>query len=183
MDFISSRQEGYTLVELLVTVAIVSILTSLAIPAFDNIRARNAMAGSINLFLTQLHLARSAAVTRERHITLCPTSNGMDCNDDYQTWRDGYLIFDDTNKNRQHEAEEEIISYQEKAARTIRIVSSSQHRNRISFLPLGRAWFSNTTVRFCVRDHPELNRAIIVSNNGRVRSRKNMADGSAVTCS
>ena len=183
MDITPTRPKGYTLIELLTTVAIVGILTSLALPAFDNIQARNAMAGSVNLFLAQLHLARSTAVTREWRITLCPTSNGTDCNDDHKAWQDGYLIFDDTNKNRQHDAGEQIISYQEKAAGTVKILSSSAYRNRISFLPLGRAWFSNTTIRFCHESHPDLNRAIIISNNGRVRTRKKMADGGPITCS
>ena len=52
----------------------------------------------------------------------------------------------------------------------ITIVSSSKFRNRISYRAMGRAWFSNTTIRFCHPDYPDLNRAIIVSNNGRVRS-------------
>ncbi len=182
MDFAPSHAKGYTLVELLVTVAIVGILTSLAVPAFSSIRAKNSMAASVNLFLAHLHLARSSAVTRELRITLCPASSPSTCSDDHRAWQNGYLIFQDDNKNHERDTDEQIISYQENAGTAVSILSSSQSRNRISFLPLGRAWFSNTTVRFCHSDHPDLNRAIIVSNNGRVRSRKKMADGSAITC-
>ncbi|HID07283.1 MAG TPA: prepilin-type N-terminal cleavage/methylation domain-containing protein, partial [Armatimonadetes bacterium] len=167
MDITPAHSKGFTLVETLTTVTIAGILVSLATPAFDSVRARNAMASSVNLFLTQLHLARSSAVTRERRITLCPSSNGSDCSDDHQAWQYGYLIFDDTDGNRLHDTNEEIISYQEKAPGSVTIVSSSVYRNRITYLPMGRAWFSNTTVRFCLDGHPELNRAIIVSNNGR----------------
>lgn len=162
---------------------IVGILTSLAAPTFSSLKAKNTMASSVNLFLAQLHMARSSAVARERRITLCPTANTTDCSNDYRAWQGGYLIFDDANKNRQHDPEEEIISYQEKANRQVKIFSSSAHRNRITFLPLGRAWFSNTTIRFCYATHPDLNRAIIISNNGRVRTRKKMADGGPITCS
>jgi len=183
MDCFPTRSKGLTLVELVITLAIVGILTSLAVPAFSGIRAKNAMAASVNLFLTQLHLARSTAVTRERRITLCPASNRNECNNDHRAWKNGYLIFQDDNKNRKRDPGEQIISYEEKANAAVKIVSSSRFRNRISFLALGRAWFSNTTVRFCHAEYPELNRAIIVSNNGRVRTRKKMADGSAVTCS
>ncbi len=183
MDFAPSRIiKGYTLVELLVTVAVVGILTALAVPAFSGIRAKNSMASSVNLFLTQLHLARSTAVTRERHITLCPASSPSTCADDHKAWKNGYLIFEDSNKNHEHDTDEQIISYQENAGTSVSILSSSQSRNRISFLPLGRAWFSNTTVRFCHAEYSHLNRAIIVSNNGRVRTREKMADGSPVTC-
>ncbi len=183
MDTTPTHAKGITLVELVITLAVAGILTSLAVPAFSNIRAKNAMAGSVNLFLAQLHLARSSAVTRERRITLCPASSPSECDDDHEAWKNGYLIFQDGNKNRERDMDEEIISYQEKTGAAVKIISSSRHRNRISFLPLGRAWFSNTTVRFCHGEYPDLNRAIIVSNNGRVRSRKKMADGSPVTCS
>lgn len=183
MDITPTLTKGFTLVELVITVAIVSILTSLAVPAFSGIRAKNAMAGSVNLFLTQLHLTRSTAVTREQRITLCPASSPDECDDDHKAWNNGYLIFQDSNRNHEYDTNEDIISYEENAGAAVSILSSSQARNRISFLPLGRAWFSNTTVRFCHGDYPDLNRAIIVSNNGRVRSRKKMADGSAITCS
>ncbi|WP_456405196.1 GspH/FimT family pseudopilin [Thiolapillus sp.] len=183
MDFTPTRPKGFTLVEVVVTVAVVGILASLAIPAFESIRARNAMAGSVNLFLAQAHLARSTAVTREKHITLCPTQNGSECHADHQSWQGGYLVFEDSNKNQRRDPEEQIVSHQQQAHGGVKIHSSSNHRNRITYRPLGRAWFSNTSVRFCLEGHPELNRVIIISNNGRIRSAKRMADGSPVTCS
>jgi type IV fimbrial biogenesis protein FimT len=173
---------GFTLLELLTTITIIAVLASIAIPTFRSVRDSNAMATSVNLFLTQLHLARSSAVTRERRITLCPASDPQTCNNDHTAWREGYLIFQDSNKNRQRDSDEQLISYQERSDSQIKIVSSSRARNRISYLPMGRAWFSNTTVRFCHRQRPELNRAIIVSNNGRVRQSKRMADGSPISC-
>ncbi len=173
---------GFTLLELLTTITIVAVLASVAIPTFSNIRTTNAMATSINLFMTQLYLARSYAVTRERHITLCPASNPTTCSDDHTQWHKGYLIFQDSNKNRQLDDGEELISYQERSEQQVKIVSSSRARNRISYRPMGRAWFSNTTVRFCHSLRPELNRAIIISNNGRARQSDKMADGSTVTC-
>ncbi|WP_456372117.1 GspH/FimT family protein [Thiolapillus sp.] len=182
MDFGRIHQQGISLIEAIIAIAVAGILSALAIPSFNHLRASSAMAGSVNLFLAQLHLARSTAVTRERHITLCPASSPSTCDDDHKAWKNGYLIFEDSNKNHERDTDEQIISYEEKAGAAIRIFSSSQSRNRISFLPLGRAWLSNTTVRFCHPDHPDLNRAIIVSNNGRVRSSNKMADGSAITC-
>ena len=84
MDFTPVYAKGFTLIELLITLTIVGILTSLAAPTFSSLKAKNTMASSVNLFLAQLHMARSSAVTRERHITLCPTVNTTDCSDDYR---------------------------------------------------------------------------------------------------
>ena len=177
MDFGKHRARGVTLVELATVVAIVGITVSLAAPAFNRLMARNAMASSVNLFLAQLHLARSSAVTRERRITLCPATDPSSCNDDHRAWHGGYLIFQNDNRNRELDASEELISYEEPARSRITIVSSSKYRNRISYRAMGRAWFSNTTVRFCHPDYPELNRAIIVSNNGRARVVKKLGTG------
>ena len=171
MDFTRSHIRGITLIELVTAIAITGILTSLAIPSFNHMRAGNAMAASLNLFLAQLHLARSTAVTRERHITLCPTADTTTCSDDPRDWADGYLIFEDRNRNAERDSNEEIVSHASQASGDIRI-SSSRYRNRISFQSQGRAWFSNATIRFCHNQYPDLNRKIIISNNGRVRKEK-----------
>lgn len=181
MDFRNGLSRGITLVELATVVAIVGITLSLAAPAFSKLMARNAMASSVNLFLAQLHLARSSAVTRERRITLCPADSPDKCSDDHRSWASGYLIFQDDNRNRELDGGEQVISYEERAMSDISIVSSSKHRNRISYRATGRAWFSNTTVRFCHPDYPELNRAIIVSNNGRVRKVQEV-EGKPIDC-
>ena len=173
---------GFTLVELLTTIAITGVVMSLVIPALGNMREKNAMVSATNLFLAQLHLARSTAITREKSITLCPTPDNLQCSSDFQAWGSGYLIFEDSNKNQRRDAQEPIISVQENTAMDITIVSSSAHRNSITFLAQGRAWFSNTTVRICHQQQTALNRSIIISNNGRVRVEKTMADGSPVTC-
>ena len=181
MEFRNRRARGVTLVELATVVAIVGITLSLAVPAFSKLMARNAMASSVNLFLAQLHLARSSAVTRERRITLCPATDPNTCSDDHRAWHGGYLIFQDDNRNRELDSGEQIISYEERARSDITIVSSSKFRNRISYRAMGRAWFSNTTIRFCHPNYPDLNRAIIVSNNGRVR-KVEKKDGKPIDC-
>jgi type IV fimbrial biogenesis protein FimT len=182
MEFNPHQARGLTLLELITTVTITGVFLLLALPAFNSLTARNDMVSSVNLFLSQLHLARSAAVIGERRVVLCPSSGDEQCIDDYRQWRGGYLIFGDHNKNRARDAGEPVISFEERAGNGIRIVSSSQHRNKIVFLPQGRAWFSNTTVRFCHEQDASLNRAVIVSNNGRVRKVKKLADGSPIQC-
>ncbi|WP_041068662.1 GspH/FimT family pseudopilin [Thiolapillus brandeum] len=173
MDF----RKGITLIEVMVTVATIGILTSLAIPSLSHLRASNTMATSLNLFLSQLQLARSTAVTREHHITLCPASSPTACGDDTTSWAGGYLIFEDSNKNGEPDADEEIVSHTDQGLQGIRI-RSSRYRSRISFLPQGRSWFSNATIHFCHPQYPDLNRKIIVSNNGRIRKEND----SGTTC-
>lgn len=182
MEIASHRLKGLTQIELLMALAIAGISTALTLPSLQSMQAKNAMSSNVNLFLAQLYLARSSAVTRGKRVTLCPTTDGTKCNDDHEKWRDGYLVFEDTNSNRQRDSGEQIISYQKNTMKEIKIVSSSQHRNRISYLPLGRSWFSNTTVRFCYDKQPAYNRAIVISNTGKAQALKTLRNGNAVTC-
>jgi type IV fimbrial biogenesis protein FimT len=182
MEFTPYQARGLTLLELITTVTIIGFTLLVALPAFNTLKARNDMVSSVNLFLSQLHLARSTAINSERRIVLCPSGGKEQCIRDHRRWHGGYLIFEDHNKNRVRDAGEPVISFEAQLENGIRVVSSSQHRNKIVFRPLGRAWFSNTTVRFCHQQDESLNRAVIVSNNGRVRTVKKLRNGAAINC-
>ena len=69
-------QRGYSLLELVITLAVAGLLATVAVPAaehlVDNARANTA----INDLARAIALARSAALTYQRRVKLCPgTSN------------------------------------------------------------------------------------------------------------
>ena len=57
-----NKQKGFTLVELLVTLVIMALLVSVAIPGFQGMLARNNLATSANAVLIASNLARGEAV-------------------------------------------------------------------------------------------------------------------------
>lgn len=85
---------GFTLIELLVTLSIAAILVSLAVPTMQSTFKTN----SVRALQRDLHsafvYARSEAVTRNRVISVCASSDGAACN--AGTWSDGWLIFIDS---------------------------------------------------------------------------------------
>ena len=179
----SYTNRGLSLIELLSVLVILGILAAMALPLFARLTADNAMTAAVNEFIGQLHLARSTAVARERRVTLCPSENGAQCADDYRQWNQGYMTFMDQNANVERDAGETILSvHQRQASAEIHIFSSSNQRQRITFLPMGRAWLSNTTFRFCDPDFPDFNRAVVLSNNGRVRVERRMPDDQPIVC-
>lgn len=63
-----SRQTGYSLIEMLVVVAIIGTLTLVTIPAFVNLRNSNKMKSAMRSFTTDLRAARQLAITRSREV-------------------------------------------------------------------------------------------------------------------
>lgn len=96
------RLRGFTLVELLVTVAIGGILLALAIPGLGELIARNTMTTAVNSLIVSMQLARSEAVTRGAPVVVCPDdpdTAAPDC-DPAKNWSGGYVVFADDDDNR-----------------------------------------------------------------------------------
>lgn len=71
-----SAQHGFTLIELMIVVALLAIISAFALPAFQSFIASNRLTSEANELLAGLNLARSEAVRTQRHVVLCRT-NGV----------------------------------------------------------------------------------------------------------
>ena len=57
---------GFTITEVIITLAITSILAAIAVPAFSDFVADNRIAAQTNEFITDLYYARTEAIKRNR---------------------------------------------------------------------------------------------------------------------
>lgn len=64
------RTGGFTLIELMVTIAVVAIIAALAAPSFAEFRERALMRTTLNEFASAIELARFEAVQRDRPVTV-----------------------------------------------------------------------------------------------------------------
>ena len=80
----TSYQQGFTLIELMVTLAIATIIVLIAVPSFTTLIKNNRIIANSNTFISAISLARTEATKRGQTITLT-SSNGT-------TWDDGWNI-------------------------------------------------------------------------------------------
>lgn len=90
----SSNPNGYTLIELLVTIAIAAILAAVAVPSFQEIFRSNRLSSQTSDLVAALNLARSEALRRGYRVTICKSSDGSSCTE-AGDWSQGWVVFAD----------------------------------------------------------------------------------------
>jgi type IV fimbrial biogenesis protein FimT len=100
-QFGPSTQPGVTLVELIICLAILSILLGFAVPSLSSLQKRSQATVAINWVVSSVVFARHAAITRNTPVTLCPSRNGVACGG---SWHEGMIAFTDPNQNRRVDA-------------------------------------------------------------------------------
>jgi type IV fimbrial biogenesis protein FimT len=97
------EQKGFTLVELLITMVVVSILLATAIPSFMQFIKNNRVIGQANSLVVSTHMARNEAVKRGTGTTMCAANATMDgCSTDNvwpAGWSAGWIVFSDLDRD------------------------------------------------------------------------------------
>ena len=90
------RQRGFTLVELMITIALVAILVGLATPSFSSVINSNRLSSQANAFMADLQLARSEAVRRNRTVRFCRSDDGATCSSGTGDWTSWIVVLPGT---------------------------------------------------------------------------------------
>jgi type IV fimbrial biogenesis protein FimT len=99
---------GFTLVELMITLAVGVIILAAGIPAFTSMMSSNEATAIANDFTGALRLARSEAVKRGAGVTVCASNaNHTACDGDH--WENGWLVFTDPDDDRAYSASDDLI--------------------------------------------------------------------------
>jgi type IV fimbrial biogenesis protein FimT len=164
---------GFTLIELMITVAIVSILAGIAVPSFREMLRQNRATSLANDLAGSLNLARSEAIKRGTQVTVCKSGNITNASPTCDattttTWQNGWLIFEDKSTTGTFDVGDTRLKIGQPLNTTAVITPEAIFTNFISYLPSGMSKSSGDIV-ICVDG---AQRSVNISPTGRVRFTK-----------
>lgn len=167
----SIKTRGFTLVELLASLAIVSIILAIGLPAFSSVIENTKRKDAVYEILGMLNFARDMAVSNSRNVIICPSENKLDCSST-QNWSTNLLVYIDQNKNDKKDEDELLL-------RTFDMTANEQslnwksfgNKSFLSFYADGTTGFQSGRIYYCYKGGQEIqNKAqIIVYRTGRSR--------------
>jgi type IV fimbrial biogenesis protein FimT len=177
-----ATQKGFTLIEMLTTMAVAGIVLAIAAFSFKDVLWRNQVNTAANDFVTALNFARSEAVTRGQSVTVCRSINGTTEDDPAAAvpvpscstaagagWETGYIVFVDANGNGERDTNEELLRVCSGPDGGVTIQAEGvKAKNRICYAATG--FFPgvfNDTVKIA-NASKTIN--VVLSKNGRVRT-------------
>jgi type IV fimbrial biogenesis protein FimT len=98
---------GFTIIELMITLAVIGVLLALAAPSFSDIILSSRLSSYANDFVASTHLARSEAIKRNARVSICVSANGTSCTTG--NWSQGWVVFHDANNNDAIDSGEAVI--------------------------------------------------------------------------
>lgn len=181
----SASLAGYTLLEIMVALAVIVILATLTAPSFQDSLLRNSREAAMLELMSALALARSEAVTQSRTLTICRSLDQATCaGSSGDDWDSGWIIFTDSGVAGEVNANDTLVAVQGpgKQQTTIILQTSSNSNIAGDYLQFDTSGFlksaSTSYFRFCPSDTDVTNaRAIWLSHTGRSTLSTDGGDG------
>ncbi len=163
--------KAFTFVELIVCIAVLAIIASIAVPYFHQYFATLEANHIHKRIKAAANYSRAQAAMLRQNIVICPSQSFAQCQPNQ--WKFGFLIFVDTNRNRQLDANEQLmhieqlnLKYGELDWRGALSMQSITYQSQTA-LPIG----SNGSFYYCAYE-PKHSQRIFLSKMGHTRMEK-----------
>lgn len=166
------KYRGFSLIELMITIAVLAILLTIGLPSFQSSLRSNRVATASNELMASLNLARTEALRNPNGAAICASADGESCSND---WNAGWIVWIDEDGDGTPEGDKD---------RVLRFVEGRDSLNVSSddVVPANTIRFDNRGRSFQAReltiesevcpDGAELVRILAVGLTGQVRAQK-----------
>jgi type IV fimbrial biogenesis protein FimT len=152
--------QGFTLIELMIAVAIVGITTTVAVPSLVSIVDEQKLTTQANDMVASLNLARSAAIKRRQTVTIAKKTH----------WENGWDIFVDIDNDNVKDPQDILIkSLPALSTGSVTITGTTSFASYISYYPNGRPNGAGS-FSFCPSNTLDSSRKVTIANTGRIRT-------------
>jgi len=165
---ISIKLNGFTLIEILVAMAIVIALSSIALPSFADLLIKIRVDNEISSLNRLIFVARNTAINNSKNVTLCPLDDENTCNN---SWNKVLSVFVDSNNNKIFEPleGETLISVKSAIVDNDKL-QYGKKRIGLTYSATGHlsGWGQNATFKYCPKGHEKFSRGIVIAVSGRI---------------
>ena len=160
------EQRGVTLIELLVTITVLSIVLGLGIPALRDFVLNNRQISAVNQMVASMQYARTEAVARNGFVSLCPSSDQASCTGG--DWDIGWIIFSDQDGDGAVDGGDDTVM---RAAEPLNRLDFASDIAALTYRHNGRSTATGTFT-ICDARGPADGRVIVMDLAGRPRVQK-----------
>ncbi|WP_439859696.1 GspH/FimT family pseudopilin [Pseudomonas sp. MBLB4136] len=158
------RLQAFSLMELLVSIALTAILLSIAAPSFSAYLQQSRQTAHINQMLAALNYARNRAISGAMPVSLCAGTSS--CNGS-RRWQEQLLIFIDVNLNGQLDGSDTLLQMEPLVTNYTWDWSNFRNQKHLSFKVDGTTHALNGTLTLCENTRPAAR--IVINLAGRAR--------------
>jgi len=162
-----TSQRGFTIVEIMVALAVAGILIGLAAPAFNEFIAQRRLTAQVNDLMVAVQYARSEAGRRGERVSL----QAIDADDDTNEWGAGYCVVVDN----PGDCDDALRMFDATGANTLNANDDLDGVGTLSFNPRGLlaapVLDAPATIDLCNPDE-DTGRRVVLNMIGRVSSQE-----------
>lgn len=165
------KLKGISLIELLLCVAIVSVLITLTAPNLSSLLGKLRADSAITALHQDLQFSRITAINYQRFVTLCPLANNH-CSGD---WSQGYQVFIDLEPYRQLDPNDTVLRVKAPLSPQDTLDNSANSLGLL-FSPWGFT-NNNSSFVYCANSTSNASQTkLVISRAGRTRAQATDAD-------
>jgi type IV fimbrial biogenesis protein FimT len=153
---------GVTLPELMVTLAILAITATVAVPAMGDFVTSTRLDSAASALASSFQLARSEAIKINGKATVCRSSDGSSCATS-GGWEAGWIVFRDADGDGVVDAADVVVQVQQALASGFKVNTAATH---VIFEPTGTS--ASAASFIACRDQTASRRQVDLSVVGRV---------------